>query len=91
MNSRDERDDLLRALATLPEADLDPERAREVLEKATRALGAGGGFAPAIAWAGRFYTGLLEPAAAAVLSVGVLASAVAQAVQLLQIGIGLWR
>ncbi len=91
MNSRDERDDLLRALAMLPEADLEPERARDLLEQAMRAFSRRHRLRAAVARAERFYTHLFEPVAAGLLSVGVLASAAAQAVQLLSLGIGLWR
>jgi hypothetical protein len=91
MNRHDEEDDLWLALAGLPEADLDPRRTREVLEKATRTLTRHNRFGRARAVAGRFYVGVFEPVAAWLLSLAMLASTLAQAVHVLHQGIGLWR
>ncbi len=91
MNPRNEDDDLLSALAGLPEADLDPKRAREVLERSTRVLTRRNRFGVVLALAGRFYSGVFEPVAAGFLSLAMLASSIMQAVHVLQHGIGLWR
>ncbi len=91
MNPRNEDDDLLSALAGLPEADLDPKRARAVLEQSTRVFTRRNRFGVALALAGRLYCGLVEPVTAGFLSLAMLASSVMQAIRVLQHGIGLWR
>ncbi len=88
MNAPEQNDDLMGLLAGLPAADLDAERSREILLRATRKFE---GKARRRAKFAAAHVQLVEPTFATMLSFAQIAFTIAQSIFVLHHGIGIWR